>query len=118
MINNIFLFCPERKIMYTVYNAPGSWHDSHVAQPLIAKVLIQLRIYKFCVDQGFKRGGALFDKFVGPITQKRRRNLSPILRAQIINLHNKYVSLRQSSEWGMRALRGTFTHPPEITFDK
>ena len=33
MVNNIFLFSPEGKIIYGVFNAPGSWHDSHVAQP-------------------------------------------------------------------------------------
>ena len=35
--------------------------------------------------------------------------VSPILREFLIEQHNKYVSLRQSSEWGMRALQGTFT---------
>ena len=109
MVNNIFLFSPEGKVIYAVYNAPGSWHDSHVAEPLVAVVLEKIGIYKICVDQGFKRGGTLFDKFVGPISQKTRRNLSPILRAEYIEQHNRYVSLRQSSEWGMRALQGTFS---------
>ena len=34
MINSIFLFGPDGKIMHSVFNAPGSWH-SHVAQPSI-----------------------------------------------------------------------------------
>lgn len=109
MVNNVFLFSPEGLIIYAVFNAPGSWHDSHVAQPLVSVALKKLGFFKICVDQGFKRGGELFDKFVGPISQKRRRGLSPILREQLLELHNKYVSLRQSSEWGMRALQGTFT---------
>jgi hypothetical protein len=109
MVNNIFLFSPEGKIIYGVFNAPGSWHDSHVARPLVALVLEKIGNYKICVDQGFKRGGILFGKFVGPLSQKSRRNLSPILRREFIELHNKYVSLRQSSEWGMRALQGTFS---------
>jgi hypothetical protein len=109
MINNIFLFSPEGKIIYAVFNAPGSWHDSHVAQPLITVVLQKIGSYKICVDQGFKRGGSLYDKFVGPLSKKARRNLCVALRRIYIEIHNRYVSLRQSSEWGMRALQGTFT---------
>ena len=35
--------------------------------------------------------------------------MSPIFRQAYIDLHNKNVSLRQSSEWGMRALQETFS---------
>jgi hypothetical protein len=109
MVNNIFLFSPEGKILFACFNAPGSWHDSHVAQPLVVIVLDRLGNYKICVDQGFKRSGNLLNKFVGPISKSRRRNLSPILRQMLIRQHNIYVSLRQSSEWGMRALEGSFS---------
>jgi hypothetical protein len=74
MINNIFLFSPEGKVLYSVFNAPGSRHDSHVAQPLVAIIIDNTSFYKICVDQDFKRGGSLFDKFVGPISQNTRRN--------------------------------------------
>ena len=109
MVNNIFLFSPEGKILFACYNAPGSWHDSHVARPLVTVVLDKLGQYKICVDQGFKRSGNLLNKFVGPISKSRRRNLSPVLRQMLIRQHNIYVSLRQSSEWGMRALEGSFS---------
>ena len=61
------------------------------------------------MNQGFPRSGLLQDKFVGPLSKKARRQLSPILRKAILEVHNKYVSLRQSSEWGMRGLQGTFS---------
>ena len=109
MVNNIFLFSPEGKILFACFNAPGSWHDSNVASPLITIVLDKLGNYKICVDQGFKRSGKLLNKFVGPISKKVRRNLSPVLRRALIRLHNIYVSLRQASEWGMRALQGSFS---------
>ena len=35
--------------------------------------------------------------------------IAPLLRRAILQRHNLYVSLRQSSEWGMRALQGTFS---------
>ena len=62
-----------------------------------------------CVDQGFPRSGALHGKFVGPIDEKTRSKLNPALRRIVIDEHNLCVSLRQSSEWGMRALQGSFS---------
>ena len=109
MVNNIFLFAPTGKIIYAVFNAPGSWHDSTVAEPLKALILDLDLPYKICVDQGFPRSGVFRDRFVGPLSKQARRNLSPLLRRVLLQLHNKYVSLRQSSEWGMRGLQGTFT---------
>jgi len=64
--------------------------------------------YAFCVDSGFPRSGALEDRFVGPISRKRRRQLSDIVADAILERYQIYVSLRQASEWGMRALQGTF----------
>jgi hypothetical protein len=109
MVNNIILFAPTGKIIYAVFNCPGSWHDSTVAEPLKQLVLDLDLIYKICVDQGFPRSGAFYDRFVGPLSKRARRSLSPILRKIILQLHNKYVSLRQSSEWGMRGLQGSFS---------
>jgi len=51
----------------------------------------------------------MFDKFVGPISQRTRDNLNPAMRQMLLQRHNMFVSLRQSSEWGMPALQDTFT---------
>jgi hypothetical protein len=72
-------------------------------------VLEYIGRYKICVDQGFPRSGDMFDKFVGPMSESTRKNLAPHMRRTILQRHNMYVSLRQSSEWGMRALQGTFS---------
>jgi hypothetical protein len=109
MCNNVFCFSPEGKVIYAAVNYPGSWHDSSVCSQFIRLVRRKLGLYKICVDQGFPRSGDLFDKFVGPISKKRRRKLSPILKQLLLNQHNRYVSLRQASEWGMRALQGSFS---------
>jgi hypothetical protein len=103
--NNVFCFSPEGKIIYASINCPGSWHDSQVAANLIQKVINEIGQYKICVDQGFPRGGELMDKFVGPISKKRRKRL---LREQLLRQSNVYASLRQASEWGMRSLQGSF----------
>jgi DDE superfamily endonuclease len=109
MCNNVFCFASTGKIIYACINYPGSFHDSQVAVGLIRCVLEHLGRYKICVDQGFPRSGDLFDKFVGPMSQRTRNNIAPLLRRAILQRHNLYVSLRQSSEWGMRALQGTFS---------
>ena len=106
---NVFAFSPYGKIMYSAYNYPGSWHDSTVAQDLVNIVISRIGIYALCVDQGFPRSGDLHGRFVGPMSKKMKRRLSPELAEYLLPLHERYISLRQASEWGMRALQGTFS---------
>lgn len=108
-INNVLVFSPEGKIFCAAINFPGSWHDSLVANRIINTSEAKLGHYAICVDQGFPRSGRMFDKFVGPISARMRRNLLPELREPILRKHALYVSLRQGAEWGMRSLQGTFT---------
>lgn len=108
-VTNVFAFSPLGKIMYCAYNYPGSWHDSTVAQDLINIVVEKIGVYALCVDQGFPRSGDLHGRFVGPMSKKMKRNLSPELAEYLIPMHERYISLRQASEWGMRALQGTFS---------
>ena len=103
-INNVFAFAPTGKIIYAFINYPGSSHDSQVSMDLCIKVIEKIGNYAICVDQGFKRSGSMYDKFLGPISTEMRRKLSLILLSLLIRLHEMYVSLRQASEWGMRAL--------------
>ena len=109
MCNNVFCFAPTGKIIFACINFPGSWHDAQVSLSLIRKVVQNIGEFKICVDQGFPRSGDLLNKFVGPISRRSRVNLSEETRREVLRRHNIYVSLRQSSEWGMRALQGTFT---------
>ena len=63
---------------------------------LINVVLEHIGPYKICVDQGFPRSGDMFDKFVGPMSQRTRDNLAPAMRQMLLQRHNMYVSLRQN----------------------
>ena len=48
-----------------------------------------------------------------------KNQLSPITRDAIIRKHEMFVSLRQASEWGMRALQGAFCRlKSRLTSDK
>ena len=108
--SNVFAFYSTGKIFYAVINNPGSWHDTQVAFPLVMMVLAFIGIYALCVDSGFKRSGILKDKFVGPLSRKARAKLprGPE-RDRFIRKSSVHVSLRQASEWGMRALQGSFS---------
>jgi hypothetical protein len=109
MCNNVFAFAPTGKIIFASINNPGSWHDAQVAYKLIQTVIERCHMYAFCVDQGFPRSGPLHDKFIGPISAKTRRKLAPNLVNLLLEKHNRAISLRQASEWGMRALQGSFS---------
>lgn len=107
-VNNVFAFAPDGKIIYACINYPGSWHDTSVCSDLINLCVRKIGDYCFCVDQGFPPSGALHGKFVGPINKKKKKKLDPRLRDLILSQCDVYTSLRQASEWGMRALQGTF----------
>jgi hypothetical protein len=117
--NNIFLFGPDGLIKWASINFPGHMHDSTVASQLIAKVINCIGTFKICVDQGFPRGGDLFERFVGPYSSKVLKKIAPRLRRLLVERSHIYTSLRQSSEWGMRALRASFARlKTKLTSDK
>ena len=43
------------------------------------------------------------------MSKKLKYKMSPELAAYLLPLHERDISLRQASEWGMRALQGTFS---------
>ena len=108
MVNNVFAFAPTGKIIHACINFPGSWHDSSVCFSLIKKVIDEVDGFALCVDQGFPKSGLLYDKLVGPLSRRAKAALAPIIRDYLIRKHEIYISLRQASEWGMRALQGSF----------
>ena len=119
MTNNVLAFSPEGKIFYAALSYPGSWHDSQVAAHLASKAISSLGEYQICVDQGFPRSGDLYGKFVGPLSNSTKRKLAALNKDYIIAEHEIFVSLRQASEWGMRALQGTFSRlKSRLTSDK
>lgn len=111
-VNNVFLFGPDGKIRFASINAPGSCHDTTVAINLMRKCLEELNGKVVCVDKGFPRAGIFKNVFVGPMGKKTlakyRRDLTVAEFEAIVTLHHTYTSLRQSAEWGMRALQGSF----------
>ena len=108
-VNNVFAFSPTGKIIHASINFPGSWHDSAVCFSLCEKMIEDVHVFAFCVDQGFPRSGLLYDKFVGPLSRRAKAALAAEVKDLIIRQHEVYISLRQAAEWGMRALQGSFS---------
>jgi len=108
MVNNIFIYGPDGKVFFCAINYPGSWADGAVTRNFLPFLRNNIGEYKIVVDQGFPRSGDAYGVFVGPLTKKGARKLHPSVRAEMIRRSNIYVSLRQASEWGMRALQGSF----------
>lgn len=106
VINNVFCFSPEGKVIFAAVNFPGSWHDSQVAIDL-AQLILETE-FAIAVDQGFPRSGLMYGRFVGPMSRRQRSNISPIVQDCVEEEHALYISLRQAAEWGMRSLEGTF----------
>ena len=108
MVNNIFIYGPDGKVFFCAINYPGSWADGAVTRNFLPFLRGKIGQYKIVVDQGFPRSGDAYGVLVGPLTKKGARKLHASVQAEMIHRSNIYVSLRQASEWGMRALQGSF----------
>jgi DDE superfamily endonuclease len=91
-------------------NAPGSWHDSRVAQPIYEKLHTKTPDGFYLVaNTAFPRGNReIEDRIQAPL--KTGQQICGT-RAQIEEkmLYNReLLSYRQTAEWGNRALQGAF----------
>ncbi|KNE92026.1 hypothetical protein PSTG_14559 [Puccinia striiformis f. sp. tritici PST-78] len=86
--SSILAFAPDGTIMFAILNAPGSWHNSIITEPLYDQLLER-------TPPGYlKRGDRLPS--------------SPRSYARLKVLNDSLVSARQAAEWGMRSIQGSF----------
>jgi hypothetical protein len=113
-VNVVFVFAPSGTIVACTLNAPGSWHDSFIAQNggLYDKL-----------DEVFESTGgkcvvdAAFSKLRCPYLVKSGQKCVGNIRLLVNQIKVQATSLRQSAEWGMRALQGSFPRLKDrITF--
>lgn len=97
-------------ITYAVLNAPGSWHDAKVARPIYDLLLKSTpEGYYLIADTAFPRGtDSIQGRIRAPIKSGQRLPSDEQERDDLIAFCNQLVSYRQTAEWGMRALRGSF----------
>ena len=91
-------------------NAPGSWHDSRVAQPMYEKLLTKTPDGFYLVaDTAFPRGSLdIAGRIEAPI--KHGETFRGTVRAidDRFDFDQQLLSYRQTAEWGMRSIQGSF----------
>ena len=101
-INCVFVFCPDGKIAICVLNAPGTYHDSTMADYGIYEGME--KIYELCggkvvVDSAFKIADAEY------LVKSCQCDPFDI---DALRLNRQATSIRQLSEWGMRMVQASF----------
>lgn len=91
-------------------NAPGSWHDSRVAQPIYEKLRIRTPPgYYLVADTAFPRGtNQIEGRIRAPIKSGQSIAGTPEEIQEKLAFNRELLSYRQTAEWGMRSLQGSF----------
>ena len=101
-LSSLFLFAPDAKIRYTVYNTPGTFHDSTMAQFGLyegMKEIFSQTGGKVVVDSAFAMPDS---EFLIKSGQLDPMEALPLLEQQ------QAIGVCQLSEWGMRMIQAQF----------
>ncbi|KAK7444571.1 hypothetical protein VKT23_015249 [Stygiomarasmius scandens] len=109
-ISNVLCFSPEGVVIACRLNAPGSWHDSRVAQSVYEKLLYHTpEGYYLIADTAFPRGtDQIAGRIKAPIKEGSRLSANPVERANFMAFNQQLLSFWQTAEWGMHTLQGSF----------
>ena len=109
--SNILTFAPDGTVIHTILNAPGSWHDSNIAERLYSKLMHETPAgYRIISDTAFPRCTNRLDhRTLAPKKKGDKLPDCPVEFAQLRILNDQLVSARQAAEWGMRAIQGSFS---------
>jgi len=104
-------FAPDGTILHAVLNAPGSWHNLHIAEDLYSKLLHDTPAgYRVISDTAFPWVTNQLDyRIVAPLKKGNRLPQLPQSYARLKVFNQQLVSARQAAEWGMRSLQGLFS---------
>jgi hypothetical protein len=91
-------------------NAPGSWHDSRVAQPIYRRLRDQTPAGFYLVaDSAFPRGGPATQGCIkAPLKAGQQIEGTQAEIDEAIQFNRQLLSYRQTAEWGNRGLQGSF----------
>jgi hypothetical protein len=108
-----FLLIPVQLgiIMTCNLNAPRSWHDSWVAQPIYKKLEHQTPSgYYLVADTAFPQGTEQISGHIQALLKKDALLPSDENeRAEWLAFNRQLLSYGQTAKWGMRALQGSFS---------
>jgi hypothetical protein len=91
-------------------NAPGSWHDSRVAQPIYRKLQNETPAGFYLVaDTAFPRGtDQIQGRIRAPLKAGQRLAGTQEEIEGLLSFDRQLLSYRQTAEWGNRRLQGSF----------
>ncbi len=93
-------------------NAPGSWHDSRVAQTVYEKLRSRTpNGFYLVADTAFPRGSAALRRggFIrAPMKAGEVLHMTEEAMRTAVQFDNQLLSCRQAAEWGMRTIQGSF----------
>lgn len=106
-VSNLFLFSPDGKVRACYINAPGTFHDSTMANmsQIYSKVddVFNRLGSKIVVDSAFASDGR------PSLYKSHQQNFDRRgIQRQNADVHRQATSVRQLSEWGMRGFQGSF----------
>lgn len=98
------------EIIASRINCPGSWHDSRVAEGIYEKLERDTPDgYCLVADSAFPQGhGRIAGKILVPLKAGQPLPLDDEQRAHTMRLSRSILSYRQTAEWGMCELQGSF----------
>jgi hypothetical protein len=108
-VGSVFLFAPSGLIVACTVNTPGSWHDSTVAEN--GGLYSDLKKFHDATGGKCVADSAFFLKRCPFIIKSGKRKVGET-RVRAIE-HRQATKLRQSAEWGMRAIQGSFPRVKE-----
>ena len=103
------MFCTG-EIIASRINCPGSWHDSRVAEGIYEKLENETPDgYCLVADSAFPQGhDRIAGKVLVPLKAGQPLPRDDEQREHTLQLSRSVLSYRQTAEWGMRELQGSF----------
>ena len=103
-VNSLFVFGPDGKIYICVLNAPGTFHDSTIADYHVYDSLEEIYLRTGCkvvVDSAFGGKNRAY-------LEKSSQSDPVDANCEVILKNRAATSIRQLSEWGMRMIQSSF----------
>ncbi|KZT55346.1 hypothetical protein CALCODRAFT_437298 [Calocera cornea HHB12733] len=102
--SNVLAFSARGELIHAAINAPGSWHDAKVSSGIYTQLEERTPDdFYLAADTAFPHNrGSLKSKIRTPVKSGSRTT------REHLRFLDQLVSFRQSAEWGMRAIQGSF----------
>ncbi|OAV98490.1 hypothetical protein PTTG_05913 [Puccinia triticina 1-1 BBBD Race 1] len=104
----ILVFAPDGTIMYPILNAPGSWHDSTIADLLYNQLLERTPPgYWIISNTAFPRKSKRLQSLIlAPVKRGDSLPTNSLDSARLQLLNEQLVSAHQAAKWGMQLIQG------------